>query len=159
MTSVGEQDRMVSVRVVGLPLDLYVRSQEHHEGLVREFALISAGEWEPPGRLRQLIEDLRARFEGFLSQPTGEREAALARGDQTVDLTYHVPAIAGEACIQLDRLLDEVDEYCRRGQLLTLETPAELVSYRRWFLRQFIDQVDGRPPTPWPQWQGDQVPG
>ena len=37
-----------------------------------------------------------------------------------------------------------------RGELLlTLATPAKLVTYRRWFLDQFVSQAAGGPPVWW----------
>jgi hypothetical protein len=46
-------------------------------------------------------------------------------------------------------MLEEADEYCRSDQLLTLATPPTLVAFRRWYLGEFIAQIDGRPPQPW----------
>ena len=53
-------------------------------------------------------------------------------------------------------MLDEADEYCRRGDhLLTLATPPEELRFRRWFISEFVDQVNGAPPTPWPDVAGE----
>ena len=51
--------------------------------------------------------------------------------------------------MELTGLLEEADDYCRRGELLTLATPPELVAFRNWYLGQVVEQIDGRPPTPW----------
>jgi hypothetical protein len=51
-------------------------------------------------------------------------------------------------------MLDEADEYCRRGEhLLTLETPPELVRFRRWYLQEFVNQIAGAAPEPWPDYR------
>jgi hypothetical protein len=59
-------------------------------------------------------------------------------------------------------MLDEADEFCRRGRhLLTLETPPELVVFRKWYLQEFIDQIErGAEPTAWPEFrrQADGAP-
>ena len=48
-------------------------------------------------------------------------------------------------------MLEEADDYCRRGDhLLTLATPEEERRFRRWFIGEFVDQIEGKPPTPWP---------
>jgi anti-anti-sigma factor len=48
-------------------------------------------------------------------------------------------------------MLDEVDDYCRDGDLVSLVTPPEAVAYRRWFLDEFIRQLrDDADPRPWP---------
>jgi hypothetical protein len=50
-------------------------------------------------------------------------------------------------------MLDEADEYCRSGQaLLTLETPPDAKLFRQWYLDEFIGQLSGAPPTPWPEY-------
>jgi hypothetical protein len=63
---------------------------------------------------------------------------------------YRVPLAAGEACVELNAMLDEADEFCREGDLLTLATPADQVAFRRWFLGEFVEQLGGGAPTPWP---------
>ncbi|MBA2438213.1 MAG: hypothetical protein H0V52_07665, partial [Acidimicrobiia bacterium] len=61
---------------------------------------------------------------------------------------------ARAACITLGELLDESDEFCKKGEhLLTLTTPAEPLALRRWFLGEFVAQIDGADPTPWDKWE------
>ncbi|HEV3363836.1 MAG TPA: hypothetical protein VG795_06790, partial [Acidimicrobiia bacterium] len=75
---------------------------------------------------------------------------ALERGDATVDLVYRVPAQAKEAAAALKDMLEEADEFCRRGtDLLTLASPPRAVAFRNWFLDQFTIQIDGGQPTRW----------
>ncbi len=75
---------------------------------------------------------------------------AAARGSAELDLHYRVPAAVGPAARHLGELLDEADRYCTEGQhLLTLAAPEELVRLRWWFLDQFIEQPQGRPPVAW----------
>jgi anti-anti-sigma factor len=63
---------------------------------------------------------------------------------------YEVPAHAAVAAAELGAALDEVDDYCRNGDLLTLVTPPEALSFRRWLLGEFIAQIrHGASPTPW----------
>lgn len=141
------------IRVLALPLALHARSQEHSEELQREFALLSMSQDTSavPRRLRELVERLTAHYGEASVAADDEREAAMARGDRTVDLTYRLPAAVADACVELGYMLDECDDFCREGDaLLTLATPPEAVAYRRWFLDQFIDQVrDGADPVPW----------
>lgn len=147
------------VRLVGLPLDVYRRSAEHHDELQREFALITEGRREDahgsdavPVRLLALIADLTARFSGFTTSTTAELRAASARGDECIDLTYTVPASVGPAAEEFDRMLDAADAFCRSGDLLTLATPRDVLAFRRWFLGEFVAQLDGAPPTSWADW-------
>lgn len=145
-------EELREVRLVGFPLDVYRRSTEHHEELIREFQLLAIDP-EPrrdvPRRLVDLVADLTRSYAGVTSGTDAERDAAAARGDATVDLTYRVPASVGDACVRLGEMLDEADEFCRTDQLLTLATPAEIVTFRTWYLGEFCAQLAGAAPTPW----------
>jgi hypothetical protein len=150
-------DDVVTVQILGLPVPLHARAAEHGEELQREFVLIAEqlrhAEDGPslPRRLLDLIAVLESRYSGFTAQQEEILDRAVARGERTVDLTFRVPADAAEAVVTLGAMLDEADEFCREGRhLLTLATPPDLVAYRRWYLRQFVDQIAGRPATPWP---------
>jgi len=48
---------------------------------------------------------------------------------------------------ELEAESDRVSEGC--GPTLALATPPHLVTYRRWYLDNFIAQCDGGPPQPW----------
>jgi len=144
------------VCLLRFPLGLWQRSQEHVDELLREFALIAHGEEDHPSvprRLLDLIADLTATYAGITTQTERERDQAIARGETEVDLTYRVPVTASDAIHQLGVMLDEADEYCRQGaHLLTLQTPPDQQRFRRWFLAEFLLQLTGGPPTPWPDY-------
>ena len=148
---------LVEVRLVALPLDVWQRTQEHVDDLLREFTLVAQDEEaraSVPGRLLALIEELTAGYGQFSVEQRAQMEAAVARGERAIDLVYRVPPAAAPAAQQLGDMLDEADEYCRRGDhLLTLAPPPDEVRFRRWFISEFVDQVGGAPPTPWPQHQ------
>ena len=145
-------DEIVDVRLIGIPLREYGRMTEHHDGLMRELALISSGPGSAPGRLLDLATDARARFGPFSVGPRAALADAIERHDESADIVYRLPRAAREAAVLLGERLDEADEYCRREQLLTLETPPAVKRLRTWFLRQFVDQIDGSPPVAWPDW-------
>ena len=146
-------EQMADVRLVGFPLRIWQLATEHHEELRREFALLmlSATHSDVPRRLIDLIEDLTVRFAGATESSDAVRDEALARGDESVDLTFRVPTAGRDASIALGRMLDEADDFCRAGdQLLTLATPDPALAFRRWYLSEFVRQIDGLPPRPWP---------
>jgi len=154
MTEVADAAELVVVRLVALPVDLQVRAAAHMNALNREFELIrrtAPDAQSAPHRLQALIERLEADFGGVGDEPNAELQLAIERGDDTIDLTYQVsPTVAG-AVQELGDMLDDVDDYCRRGNhLLSLVTPDESLRYRRWFLGEFLRQVQGLPPSPWP---------
>ena len=145
---------LFEIRIVAFPLQLWQRSQEHVDELLREFALIAQAEEEHPSvprRLLDLVAELTAAYAGMSSAPENERDEALRQGQRETTLVYHVPADVSEAVRTLGEMLDEADEYCRSGsQLLTLQTPPDQVRFRKWFLSEFQAQLAGAPPTPWP---------
>ena len=158
--SAPEPMDIVDIQVLQLPVRVWSRSQEQHDALMREFALMSVpmepGEKERhlPTRLMELIEQLNSDFEGVSTEQEQSLEAAAAAGVETLDLVYQVPAAAASASRALGEMLDEADEYCRQGKhLLTLAADEELVRFRWWFLDQFIHQADGKPPVAWPDYR------
>lgn len=152
---------LVEVHIVGMSLDSYRTSSAHHDELFREFALVVArpgeGGHEVPARLLALIERLNERFSSFTASPDAELQAAIERGDDSIDLTYRVPKATREAVIELADLLAAADEYCRNGALLTIAPPPEAVRFRDWYLDEFLAQIDGSPPVPWPQFDAEGI--
>jgi hypothetical protein len=147
---------LITVHVLGLPLALQEQAQEQTSELTRELTLIGirlqqqGSSGELPVRLLALIDQLTGRYSSFTAAQEQQLVDAVGAGLETVDLVYEVPASVALAARALSDILDEADEYCRAGRhLLTLATPDELVTYRRWFLDQFIDQAAGRPPVRW----------
>jgi hypothetical protein len=147
----AQVEQLFEVHILGFPLAVFERSRRHMEELTREFEFIaeSGGEQATPARLLALVERVGLRFAGLNDLAEVRVDDALARGDESLDVVYRVPAAASDACRELDAMLDEADEFCREGELLTLATPADQVAFRRWFLDQFVQQLSGNPPTRW----------
>lgn len=143
---------LVTVEILKLPLAVSRRASEQNDELMREFALIKEeGTDHVPARLVALVDELNARFGMFAAGPSAAMEAALERGDAEIDLVYRVPPETTQAVVELATLLDEADEFCRAGDLLTLATPPEALAFRRWFLDEFARQLGGAPPRSWPE--------
>jgi hypothetical protein len=147
------------LRMIGFPCELYVRSRRRNEALLREFAFLMQSDADTdtdadtPSRLVTIGREIENRFYGLNSTLEDEVEAALARGEDSIDLEVTVLSIAREAAETLGELFDEADAYCRRGDLLTLEEPPELRAFRQWYLEQCVRQLDGEAPSSWPEWQ------
>lgn len=60
-----------------------------------------------------------------------------------------MPPVAGTAAQLFLRTMDETDEWCKRGELLTLASPPDQRALRRWFFGEIERQVRGAPPLPW----------
>ena len=117
----------VDVRLLNFPLRVGALATEHYYELLREFALLAAA--TPPDhegvprRLGRLVDRL-GRHNQPQSVVEAERAAALARGELARDFVVAVPPTAGAASRELDALLDEADELCRAGELLTVPPPS-----------------------------------
>jgi hypothetical protein len=154
----GEPE-LLEVRLIGVPVSVWSRSNQHFEELMREFTLIAqqlAEHDDPahvPQRLIDLVQRLTAEYSAFGEPQEDRLRAAAEANEEAVDLVYRMPRSVVGAAVELGNLLDEADAYCRAGQhLLTLATPEDCVRLRWWYLDQFIDQAAGRPPVPWPDY-------
>ena len=154
-------EELVTVRLLGLPVPLQARAEEHSAELTRELMLIGEQMRQQgdhaglPARLVALIEQLTSEYSVFTGEQEQQLADAAARGAESIDLAYRVPAAVGGAARALDDILDEADDYCRAGEhLLTLPTPDDLITYRRWFLDQFIEQTAGHEPVPFSAYDG-----
>lgn len=148
-------DDLRTVRVLRAPLLLWERANQHTAELLREFALLTLGlehgGHPVPARLLEVVGELERRYAGVGERPEAQRLAALAAGQRSLDLVYHVPPDVAEACRTLDELFAEADDYCARGdQLITLAAAPDQQEFRRWYLGEFVRQVGGEPPIPWP---------
>jgi hypothetical protein len=151
---VTSADTLVEVRLLAVDLEDQRRAGEHHEELFREFTLIAAADDDHenvPARLMALIDELTSEYSAFAGGTDDAIEAARQRGDRSVDLLYTLPASISVGVRRFLELLDEADEYCRSGDLLTLAPPPDAVRFRRWYLEEFVRQIDGEPPRPWPE--------
>jgi len=141
------------VVLVDLPVRLWDRARQHGEALVREFAFIAAEGRDYSllaRRLLEIAETSETRYANLNPDAEELVEAALARGEDRITVEARVPVDFKEYVNAAVPVLIEVDDYCRTGALLTLATSDELRAYWTWFLGEFIRQIDGHPPTPWP---------
>ena len=140
----------------GFPIALFLEARQHNEALVREFTFIVEAESDPtdiPVRLLTLARQLRDRFYGLNATLEVQVEAAVARGDATIDLEVRLARYGREAALALSALFDEADAFCRRGDLLTLAESSEVHAFRTWYIEEVVRQLDGGPPTSWTAWQ------
>jgi hypothetical protein len=154
-------DELVTVHLLRLPVGLQARIEEHNAELTRELLLIGEQMRQQgdhaglPARLVTLVEQLTAEYAVFTGEQEQQIAEAITQGVDEIDVTYRVPSSVGGAARALDDILEEADEYCRAGEhLLTLPTPPELVTYRHWFLDQFVGQTAGQEPVPFPAYDG-----
>jgi hypothetical protein len=144
---------IVRVQLLDVPVSLMFRANQHQQELVREFTLIQLSDdgakRDVPLRLLDVVERDRGEFSELSVRLWEELAEAMERGDQLIDMEIEIPSAARAAAEELLATLTEADEFCRRGDLLTLATPPDLVTFREWFLGEVVRQIDGAAPTPW----------
>lgn len=151
-------DDLSEVRILGFPMDIQARAQEHMDDLLREFMLIAAAneqssESHVPRQLLDLIQEVQQDYAGMTAEQDAQMTEARESGVSSIDLVYRLPASVAKAALRLGEALDEADSYCLAGQhLLTLATPPDALGFRRWYLGEFIAQIGGAGPTSWPDW-------
>lgn len=147
-------EQLVTVRLLGFPVQVHARASEHAADLRREFQLllqqVRDHQGSVPQRLVEVSTVLAARYDGFTAEQEQQINDAIDGGaQQLAELVFTLPSHAGEAAALMGSILDEADAFCRDGTLLTMSTPAGLVAYRTWYLDNFISQCAGGAPTPW----------
>lgn len=144
---------LVTVVLLGTPLELLVSSREHHDGLMREFRLMAlggrAGDRAAPARLVELTEILGQHYGAAGSRRDQDVDQALAQGVQVQDLAYEVPISVAGTVVALARLMEEADAYCVSAQLMTVQRPPLMKRFAAWYVDQFVAQCAGGPATPW----------
>jgi hypothetical protein len=149
---------LVRVRFLQLPVATMLRSNAHTRELMREFALIELSDEQAKQgvrpRLVDVVERHRREFSTIHFNGFDQVARAAERGDPEIDMEMELPPAAGPAALEMRATLLEADEFCRRGELLTLAAPADLVEFREWFLGEVVRQIDGEPPIPWPDAAG-----
>ena len=141
------------VRMVGCPVELSLRQDEHLDELVRELQLISID--DNPGS-RELAAQLQDLLRGpAAARHTGRRVAqqAAAAGQQSIDIEMAMPREFSAEVQKLQAAVLHADRLCEEMHLLTLASTPELRALRGWMTDQVSHQLsDGAEPEPWPVW-------
>ena len=138
------------------PLRLWEEQQQHSEEMIREFQLLLSGQetgqtvQTPPARLVELADFFVGRFGVLLDEISAARQEALQQGLDRMD--SEVPLVDGTAELleRVREVMDDVDEYCRQGELLTLARSPQQLALQDWTTRELVGQLHGASPTPWP---------
>jgi hypothetical protein len=154
---------LLTVRLLNFPLRVFLEVRERHDELMRELALLSLqGEQDPaardrlPPELSVLVDLLGRHYGAARERGHPARDAAIARGDVTAALSFHVTSGAVSDLLRLGALLHEADAFCRDGLLLTMPRPPLYRAFVHWYEDEFVRQRLGLPPTPW---NGPVIPG
>ena len=145
-------DEMHEIALVDFPVARYMQMQQHHDELLREFALIATNTEtsKAPKDLLRLADEMYERY-GDAAGPFREGVAqAAAQGEVVTTLKLSIPFSTLRWTEDFLLLFEEADEYCRRGDLLTEPAPDEVTTFRRWMVGELIRQIrDGATPSPY----------
>jgi hypothetical protein len=143
---------MHTVRLMRVPVRILDAGRRHHQELMHEFAMLAVAENlndDLPQRMLDLIDTLGRRYPDTGDAPNAEVDAALARGDASVEITYQVAEHVVDAADILESLMAEADEFCLREQMLTLQRSEVVRRFSSWYLDEFRRQIRGESPRPW----------
>jgi anti-sigma regulatory factor (Ser/Thr protein kinase) len=141
----------VTVCLIGLPVAVYLAVEEHHDALVREFALLlRAGEdSNAPVRLLMLAASLVEQFGIGNEQRRAQVESARRAGQPTAEVVMLFPTGTQDRVLAVAAELDEVDGFCERGALLTPPSTLMIKRFRRWYTDEVVRQLSGLAARPW----------
>jgi len=140
------------VRLLNVPVRVLAAGRQQHDELMHEFAVLAVAledRSSVPARMLELIDTLGTRYGRAADRPDSAVDEAIARGADSVDLVYEVPAHVVEAADALEQIMNEADEFCQREQMLTLGRSEVQQRFAQWYLDEFRRQIEGEPPRPW----------
>jgi hypothetical protein len=145
--------RLYDVRMVGLPVELFLAARQQHDELMREFAVMALAHQdevasEPP-ELRRLVREFGTHSATSVPRVDASVEAASMAGQATTELSYRVPISVLAAADRLEELMQTADAFCREGRMLTMPRSPQMRQFAAWWLNELRRQVAGNAPTPW----------
>jgi len=150
LAGVADPGDRLTVRLLGMPVQVFAHYRIWYEELRRELRLLALNHGADYPLAQQLSE-LTVQVEQERRQARGvdRLDAAIAAGEERIDLEYQVAPSAPVTMGRLFQLLEQVDSFSREQRLLTLEPSAQQLALRAWYLGEFTRQPAGEAPTPW----------
>ncbi|MGE3834874.1 MAG: SpoIIE family protein phosphatase [Acidimicrobiia bacterium] len=134
------------VELGDVPTDFLLAAKAHVDNLVREFALMEAGESSGSGRTvpPHLASLLSVVTEQFVDARLSIKEQALRaahEGKPVTRLVLDLGEEAAESGLAYLRALDDLDDYCRATRLFTLATEPEHRVFRHWYVGEIVVRI------------------
>lgn len=153
------------VRLVDVPVALFLAAEQHQNDLLREIALMAAA---TSGLERgHRFADLLATADQYAHRPAAVRRriadsvaVAVRAGWDAVTVDVEADEATAEGAIAWECLLRRFDVMSRDEELLTLPAGGELAAFRHWYVSEIVDQVrNGRAPVSWQVARADALAG
>ncbi len=141
----------VLVRLVGCPVELSLRQDQHLDELVRELQLMQGD---------SASHALAAEMAGLLSGPAHARhmgrrlaQEAADQGKTHIDVEMAMPIEFGREVVKLQEAVRAADVLCEERRLLTLASSEDLRLLRAWMTESVVGQAErGAEPVSWATW-------
>jgi anti-sigma regulatory factor (Ser/Thr protein kinase) len=140
----------VTVVLRNLPAQLFAQLRRFHMELRRELRLLALSD---PDRypIAVAATEMFARTddERRVTSGVSRLDAAISRGELTVDLEYAVPASAPATMAEAFALMQDCYRTLAGEHLLAITPPEELRRLQAWYFGEFARQGRGEPPRAW----------
>jgi PAS domain S-box-containing protein len=150
------RDGTVPVELRNMPLLLHAAWQEHAEALLREFLLVSLdSDTGDPIQMHADATDAIAVLEEHVPrapvamEPDRIMDDAIEPRVSADRLEVPVPLDSVSHFETLDRAIEAALDLSEDGLVLTPPTQPEVQAFRRWLVRQVLDQASGAEAEPW----------
>ncbi len=144
----------VIVRLLGVPVDVYLRGQEHLESTLHELQILASSD---PARFAELesatvipLREAMDTFRGSRHQGRAEAHAAASSGLTHVDFTWLLPARAASDARRWAAGIAELERLATQGVLLAPPPDAEVSRLRRWLAAEIVGQAESAVPRRFP---------
>jgi anti-sigma regulatory factor (Ser/Thr protein kinase) len=140
------------VHLIGVPVQLLIESTRQLSDLQREMQVMAMDQ-SAPSELDGGVEGISPFSWDLSLWAESDRElaeAAVARGDQRLDLDVTVPPDIVDRIDRIVLWLRRMASSLLRRHLLTLPASDEVNAYRYWIREEIVSQLGGRPPQPCP---------
>lgn len=141
------------VHLLGVPIDVYLRGQEHLESMLHELRVIATSDPDGFATIEEATAmPLRAAMDTFRgARETGRAEAlaAASAGQTVIDFVWTLSPEAATAAEVWGAGVAELDRLAQEGTLLTPAADPEVAALRRWLATEIAGQLrTGTSPLP-----------
>jgi len=146
-------DETVQVMLLGVPPLVVQHYRKRWLELVREMHLVALAEPSPQQRMAQQFCTAAQTLHNDLyviERSTSGYSPALSEDGAAVDAVFDVPRSLRQAFVDLRDLARELEAHWAGGRLLFVHPGPQAAQLREWWVGEFIGQIDGEEPNPWP---------
>jgi anti-sigma regulatory factor (Ser/Thr protein kinase) len=143
---------LVPVRLLGVPPALVQHYRKRWLELVREMQLVALG---APSHQQEVAHRFCAAAQAvhtdlYVIERAELGYTTLTEDGVAVDAAFEVPRSARQAYVEIRDLARELEADWAEAKLLFVHPGPQAEQLREWWTGEFIAQIEGADPTPWP---------